>query len=96
MQGQTYTDAAAKTAIDFVTATVGLLVDEGSHITFTVEKSETGIKFLVGLPQPQLGRVIGREGRMARAIRIILQAASAQNKVRLTFDVVQTPTPEAQ
>jgi len=36
-----------------------------------------------------LGKVIGKQGRTARAIRTILSAASAKNKKRAVFEIVE-------
>ena len=38
--------------------------------------------------QADLGKVIGRQGRTARAIRTLLSAASARSRRRFTLDIL--------
>lgn len=39
--------------------------------------------------RPDLGKVIGRQGRTARAIRIILSAAGMKLKKRLLLEIIE-------
>ena len=40
------------------------------------------------VPEPELGKVIGRQGRTARAMRTILSAAGQKARRRYILDIV--------
>ena len=67
------------------------LVEDSESITvkeFPTEK-EDEIQIQVLVPEDQMGRVIGREGRTAKAIRTIVQASSYINdnkRVNISID----------
>ena len=42
-----------------------------------------------------LGRVIGKEGRTAKALRAILNAAAARKNQRVVLDIVEKDRPQA-
>ena len=39
--------------------------------------------------RPDIGKVIGRKGRTAGALRTIIQAASAKNKKRAVLEIIE-------
>lgn len=41
----------------------------------------------VRVPQPQMGKVIGRGGRIAQAIRTVVNAAAARENARAIVDI---------
>ena len=85
------------TAVAFLRATILLLVDEGTPLTFSEYLRENSddpdgyaVSFTVSIPRAQLGKVIGKQGRMAQAIRTILQAGSNQAGIRFDLDLVES------
>jgi predicted RNA-binding protein YlqC (UPF0109 family) len=54
-----------------------------------VEESVDGdtIVYRLQLAQDDVGRIIGREGRIIRAIRSLLRAAAVRQGVRVTLEV---------
>ena len=56
-----------------------------------VEEIENGdgIVLEVHVAQPDLGRVIGREGRVANAIRTVAKAAATVEGVRVMVEIVE-------
>ena len=74
--------------------TVRALVDETdlSKIQITPESREFGTRFLVQVPKAEIGKVIGKEGRNARAIRRLLYARGQKDGQRYEMDVQNFPT----
>jgi len=60
------------------------LADEPGNIVYEQE----GDKLIVKVPKSDMGRVIGRNGRIAKAIRTVLKAAS-KNGQHFNFDIVE-------
>jgi predicted RNA-binding protein YlqC (UPF0109 family) len=64
------------------------LVDQPDEVSVrTHERGEQTVIELEVAPD-DLGKVIGRQGRTARAMRIVLTAASARSRRRYTLDIL--------
>ena len=71
-----------------------LLVDIGSAIVDTpdevkVVRNENGnnIEFTLSVAPDEMGMVIGRGGKIAKAIRTVVKAASASTGKKVTVDI---------
>ncbi|MCS6773244.1 MAG: KH domain-containing protein [Anaerolineae bacterium] len=54
-----------------------------------VERVERGTVFLrLSVPKEEMGRVIGREGKLANAMRTLLRVAGARTRKRVVLDIV--------
>lgn len=65
------------------------LVDNKDAIEVTVdEKNEDGIVvYHLHVDENDMGRVIGKQGRIAKAIRTIMRAAAAKNDEKVQVDI---------
>lgn len=67
------------------------LVDQPEKVLVTqLEGEQTSILELKVAPE-DLGKVIGKQGRTARAIRIILGAAGMKLKRRYNLEIIEKP-----
>lgn len=65
------------------------LVDHPDEVrTRTYERGEQGTIVELEVDPEDLGKVIGRQGRTARAIRTLLGAAGQKTRRRYTLDIV--------
>lgn len=66
------------------------LVENEDSIDIDVDDNEETdhVTFKVSVDQEDMGRVIGRRGRVAQAIRTVVRAAGAQDDVDVTVDIV--------
>jgi len=62
-----------------------LVVDEQATVESTDTRNGTVIKLHVS--EENMGRVIGKDGRIANALRTLLRAASAGSKKRVMLDI---------
>jgi len=53
-------------------------IDEGDALVFEIRVAES-----------DLGRIIGRQGRTAKALRTVMSAASAKQKRRVIVDIIE-------
>jgi uncharacterized protein len=80
------TDAQVKTLVeDIAKALVGSA--EGVSVEPFEEDGEYVLELTV--PEEALGKVIGKSGRTAKAIRNILEAVSERQKKRYVLDIVE-------
>ena len=68
---------------------VGEIVDNPDQVTIDiVEESDDEIVAEVRCAKPDMGRVIGRRGRVARAIRTLAQAAGEEEGLTASVEFV--------
>jgi predicted RNA-binding protein YlqC (UPF0109 family) len=74
---------------DLVTYIAKALVDNPEDVTVNeVEGNQTSVLELK-VAKEDLGKVIGKQGRTARAMRTILSAASAKIKKRSVLEIIE-------
>lgn len=65
------------------------LVDSPDEVSVATAGDSEYVKLELEVAEEDLGRVIGRSGRTARALRIILSAAAAKSGQRCSLDIVE-------
>lgn len=74
---------------DLISYIAKALVDNPEEVTVSeVEGKQTSVLELK-VAKEDLGKVIGRQGRTARAMRTILSAASAKIKKRTVLEIIE-------
>ena len=63
------------------------LVDEPDAVRVETEKREDVVVFRLYVAPDDVGKVIGRQGRMARALRSIVRAAGARAEERYVLEI---------
>lgn len=63
------------------------LVDNPEEVVVTEKKEGRNIRLKLHVAPEDMGKVIGRQGRIARAIRSVVKAASAQEEYRIDVDI---------
>jgi len=66
-----------------------LLVDKPEEVSVTEIEGEQTSVIELRVAKEDLGKVIGKQGRTARAMRIILGAASAKMKKRSVLEILE-------
>jgi predicted RNA-binding protein YlqC (UPF0109 family) len=64
------------------------LVDNPDEVKTRTYERESGIVVELEVAPADLGKVIGRQGRTARAIRTLLTAAGQKTRRRYSLDIV--------
>ncbi len=72
---------------DLVEEIAALLVDSPDDLTLDYETEGSSTSITLGATQEDLGRLLGRQGRTARALRTVLNAASARLGHRFSLDI---------
>jgi predicted RNA-binding protein YlqC (UPF0109 family) len=68
------------------------LVDHPEQAEIVVEQRGNVVALGVRLPEEELGKVIGRGGRIAKSIRTALMIAGSQHHLRVSLDIDASDT----
>ena len=63
------------------------LVDRPEEVRVTEEEREDAIVLKLSVAEADMGRVIGKGGRIAKSIRAVLRAASARQSKHIILDI---------
>ena len=65
------------------------LVDHPEEVVVTESENEKSIVLELRVAQPDMGKVIGKQGRIAKAIRSFVKAAAAKSDKKVIVDIMQ-------
>ena len=66
---------------------VDQLVDEPGNVTVGAEQRGSSVQVQVRLPEADLGKVIGRGGRIAKSMRTALMIVGSRHHLRVSLDI---------
>lgn len=73
---------------DFIEYIAKQLVDNPDSVTLVDEEREGKIIFRLKVGDSDVGKIIGRKGRTAQAMRVLLSAVAAKNGKRAMLEVL--------
>lgn len=65
------------------------LVDDPEQVRVEREVRDDAVVLRLHVAPDDIGKVIGRQGRMARALRALVRTASARSDTRLLLEIVE-------
>ncbi len=65
------------------------LVDFPEEVAVTETENDKAIVLELRVAQPDMGKVIGKQGRIAKAIRAVVKAAAAKSDKKVIVDIMQ-------
>ena len=65
------------------------LVDHPEDVSVTKVDGENSVVYELRVNDDDMGKVIGKQGRIAKSIRTIIKAASSKEEKRVIVDIVQ-------
>jgi len=74
-----------KELIEYIAKSIVNLPDE---VVVTEEESEEGITLKLQVADEDKGRVIGKQGRIAEAMRTLLRVKAAKASTRATLEII--------
>ena len=74
---------------DLVEVIAKALVDDPDQVVVTETEKEHAIVLELHVAQPDMGKVIGKQGRIAKAIRSVVKAAAAKEEKKVIVDIVE-------
>ena len=76
---------AAKELVEYVARS---LVDDPEAVTVTAVEDEEGTVIELHVAEDDMGKVIGRNGSVAKALRTLLKVTSARNGEPVTLEIL--------
>ena len=73
---------------DFLQYVVQHLVDRPDLVALEQEEQENKVTFRLKVAQGEVGKVIGKNGRTAQAIRVLLAAVAAREGKRAVLEIL--------
>ncbi|MFH1563662.1 MAG: KH domain-containing protein [Nitrospirota bacterium] len=67
---------------------VKALVDKPEDVRINEVKSEKTVILELRVAQEDIGKVIGKQGRIIKAIRVVINAASAKSMTRVVLEIL--------
>ncbi|MGN1351094.1 MAG: KH domain-containing protein [Anaerovoracaceae bacterium] len=75
--------------VQLVEAIAKSLVDDPASVVVTSEENKQGITISLRVAPDDMGKVIGKQGKIARALRTVVRAAATKEKKKVTVEIVQ-------
>lgn len=74
---------------ELLTAIVSGLVEKPEEVSVIVdEPNEEGVVYYhIHVAEDDMGRVIGKQGRIAKAIRVVMRAAANRNNEKISVEI---------
>lgn len=79
---------AGGTPLAVITYLVSSIASDTESVVIETEANGSNVRFRVHVAPEDMGRVIGRRGRVAQAIRTVVAAAGARDGVQASVDIV--------
>ena len=73
---------------DILETIIKNLVSDKDAISVNEIEGEKSIIFEVKVAQSDMGKIIGKEGRVAKAIRTVVKAVAAKEEKRVTIEFI--------
>lgn len=72
---------------ELVEVIASALVDNPSEVVVTETETEEGIVLSLTVAPDDIGKVIGKQGRIAKAIRTVVRAAGSKGDKKIMVDI---------
>jgi uncharacterized protein len=80
-----------KDITEAVTTLIKLMVDRPENVTVECIPVDSGASLRVSVDPTDVGKIIGRQGRTARSLRVLVAAMGMATKQRLGLDIKEQP-----
>lgn len=67
------------------------LVDKPDEVVVSEHEDSSAIVVELKVAQSDMGKVIGKQGRIAKALRTVVKAASSRETKKVIVDILDTP-----
>ncbi len=64
------------------------MVDNKEAVTITEEANEKSVTFKVSVAEEDFGKVIGKQGRTAKAIRVVMKSVAGKEHKSVSVDFI--------
>lgn len=72
---------------ELILAIVKPLVDHPEDVLISVDETKATTSYKLSVNKEDMGRVIGKQGRIAKAVRTVVYAAGSKNNKKLHLEI---------
>ena len=73
--------------LDLIKYIVNQFAEDKENVEYAVNEKERVIEVTITLPSSDMGKVIGKQGKIAKAMRTIVRAATPRNSKRYVVEI---------
>lgn len=73
--------------LDLIKFIVGTFAEKPEDVNYIVEENGNLVNVTVVLDEEDMGKVIGRQGKIAKAMRTLVKAASSKSGLRYNIEI---------
>lgn len=73
--------------LELVKYVISQFAEKQDEIQYIVEETDGVVNITVALDESDMGKVIGRQGKLAKALRTIVRAASAKENKKYNVEI---------
>ncbi|PZE22479.1 KH domain-containing protein [Paenibacillus xerothermodurans] len=73
---------------DLITVIAKALVDHPDEVKVNVDEDEREVTFKLSVHPDDVGKVIGKQGRIAKALRTVVTSAAVRESKRVSVEIV--------
>lgn len=73
--------------IELIKYVVGHFAENKDEVEYKVEEKETAIEVTVLLSESDMGKVIGKQGKIAKALRTLVKAATPRESKKYVLEI---------
>ncbi|MBQ7370078.1 MAG: KH domain-containing protein [Clostridia bacterium] len=73
--------------LDLIKYIVEQFAEDKESVEYTVNEKERVIEVTVTLPSSDMGKVIGKQGKIAKAMRTLVHAATPRNEKKYVVEI---------
>ena len=73
--------------LDLIKYIVEQFAEDKENVEYDVQEKERVIEITVTLPASDMGKVIGKQGKIAKAMRTLVHAATPRNSKRYVVEI---------
>ena len=75
--------------VELVEFIVKQFAEDKDQVTVTAEDRDGAVNIVVTASESDMGRIIGKQGRIAKAIRTVVKAAGIHEDKKIIVEIVQ-------
>ncbi len=73
--------------LDLIKYVVGQFAEDKENVEYVINEKERAIEVIVVLSPADMGKVIGKQGKIAKALRTIVRAATPANSKKYVIEI---------
>ncbi len=73
--------------LDLIKYVVNQFAEDKENVEYTVTEKDRVIEVIITLPPSDMGKVIGRQGKIAKALRTLVRAGSLKENVKYNIEI---------